>query len=252
MLPAFLLLDLGLRGQNPRAAPGWRVRALLVTSTNVALSLAIGAAWARMFGGRSVFDGHVMGMTAGALVGVLTYELAHYAYHRAAHRFDVLWRMGHQMHHSAETLDAWGAYYLHPLDAAAFTSLSSLVLYPLLGLSPEAGALAAAMLTFASVFQHADVRTPRWLGYIVQRPESHAVHHARGVHAHNYADLPLWDIVFGTFSNPAAQEQPTQGFYDGASRRVRDMLLFQDVSRPRAISSGTSSRRESRPTPKPR
>src|SRR5688572_6224681 len=99
-------------------------------------------------------------------------------------------------------------------------------------LDPAAGAAASAVLTFCAVLQHADIRTPRWLGYLVQRPESHAIHHARGVHAHNYADLPLWDIVFGTFRNPRAGSRPEQGFYDGASARLRDMLLFRDVSHP--------------------
>ena len=123
--------------------------------------------------------------------------------------------------------------YLHPLDAAIFASLPSLLLFPVLGLTPEAGAWAAAFITFCAVFQHAHVRTPRWLGYLIQRPESHAIHHARGVHAHNYADLPLWDIVFGTFRNaPAEAPRPAQGFYDGASARVWEMLTFRDVSNP--------------------
>jgi sterol desaturase/sphingolipid hydroxylase (fatty acid hydroxylase superfamily) len=175
----------------------------------------------------------VLGTAFGAIVGVLAYEFCHYWYHRSAHRFNGLWRMGHQMHHSAETLDAWGAYYLHPLDAAVFASLPSLLLFPVLGLAPEAGAWSAAFITFCGVFQHAHVRTPRWLGYLIQRPESHAIHHARGVHAYNYADLPLWDIVFGTFRNPPADAaRPAQGFYDGASARVWEMLTFRDVSKP--------------------
>jgi sterol desaturase/sphingolipid hydroxylase (fatty acid hydroxylase superfamily) len=232
LLPAFLLLDLAYRAYRPRRAPGWRSRAFAVTVFNFVLSLVVGQLWARLFAGHSLFDTSGLGTLAGAALGVLVYELVHYAYHRSAHRFDWLWRLGHQMHHSAESLDAWGAYFLHPIDAALFVTWSSLVLFPLLGLSPEAGALATAFLTFAAVFQHANVRTPRWLGWLIQRPESHAVHHARGVHAYNYADLPLWDIVFGTFRNPPATERPAQGFYDGASRRIADMLLFRDVSRP--------------------
>ena len=46
---------------------------------------------------------------------------------------------------------------------------------------------------FYAVFQHANVRTPRWLGYVIQRPESHCVHHERGLHAYNYADLPVFE-----------------------------------------------------------
>jgi sterol desaturase/sphingolipid hydroxylase (fatty acid hydroxylase superfamily) len=136
------------------------------------------------------------------------------------------------MHHSAESLDAFGAYWLHPLDNFMFTSISSLVFFPLLGVTLEAGVLGALFLTFNALFQHASFRTPRWLGYIIQRPESHSVHHGRGIHRYNYADLPLSDMVFGTFRNPEGF-QPAHGFYDGASERIGEMLLFRDVSTPK-------------------
>jgi sterol desaturase/sphingolipid hydroxylase (fatty acid hydroxylase superfamily) len=162
------------------------------------------------------------------VVGILVYELVHYWYHRAAHRWNWLWRLGHQVHHSAESVDAFGAYYLHPLDAVLFTSWAVLVFFPLLGLSPEAGAIASAFLAFNAAFQHANIRTPRWLGYIVQRPESHGVHHGRGVHRYNYSDLPLWDMVFGTFRNPGTRETPVSaGFYRGGSARLAAMLAFR-------------------------
>ncbi|MBC7993103.1 MAG: sterol desaturase family protein [Rhizobacter sp.] len=232
LLPAFLLLDFFHRPHTDPRSRWWRSRAFVVTAINFWLSLVIGAAWGSLLGGTSLLPGSALGIAGGALVGVLVYEFAHYWYHRLAHRADWLWRLGHQMHHSAESLDAWGAYYLHPIDVLFFVSLSSLVLFPVLGLSPEAGAFASAALTFLAIFQHANLRTPRWMGYLVQRPESHRIHHARGVHAYNYADLPLWDIVFGTFNNPPADApaQP-QGFYAGASARLIDMLLFRDVSR---------------------
>lgn len=232
ILPVFLLSDY-LKPPSTARTRWWRSRAFTVTLINFALSLAIGQWWAATLGGIHLFDGAPLGTAGGALLGVLVYEFFHYWYHRSAHLFDPLWRLGHQMHHSAESLDPWGAYYLHPIDTAIFVSISSLVLYPCLGLGPMAGAWAAACLTFLSVFQHANVRTPTWLGYLVQRPESHAVHHARGVHAFNYADLPLWDMVFGTFRNPGGGfTVPQQGFYEGASARVGEMLAFRDVATP--------------------
>lgn len=234
LLPAFLLLDLIHPAPADRRSRWWRTRAFAVTALNFWFALLVGQAWSLWMGDVHLFDGGGLGIAGGTIVGVLVYELGHYAYHRSAHHFGWLWRLGHQMHHSAESLDAWGAYYLHPIDTALFTTISSLVLFPLLGLAPEAGAWTAAILTFLAIFQHAHLRTPRWLGYLVQRPESHALHHARGVHAYNYADLPLWDIVFGTFRNgPAAGPLPAQGFHDGASARLVEMLGFRDVSRPR-------------------
>ena len=92
--------------------------------------------------------------------------------------------------------------------------------------------LGALFLTFNAMFQHMSLRTPRWLGYIIQRPESHSVHHGAGIHRYNYSDLPLWDMVFGTFRNPK-EYQPEHGFYSGASARLPEMLTFQDVTSPK-------------------
>jgi len=45
--------------------------------------------------------------------------------HDAPHEL-ALWRGFHQMHHSAERVDAFGAFYFSPLDIIGFTMLSSL------------------------------------------------------------------------------------------------------------------------------
>jgi sterol desaturase/sphingolipid hydroxylase (fatty acid hydroxylase superfamily) len=232
ILPGFLVIDLAMKRRSDRALRSWRWRAAGVTALNFGLSLVLGQLYATSFAHTSLLDGQALGTWGGALAGVVVYDFFHYAYHRTAHRLPWLWRLGHQMHHSVESLDPWGAYFLHPLDAAVFLSLSGLVMFPLLGLEPLAAAWATAFLTFCAVFQHAGFRTPRWLGWIVQRPESHALHHGRGVHGWNYANLPLWDLVFGTCRNPRGGDLPEPGFYDGASRRLLDMLAFRDVSTP--------------------
>jgi sterol desaturase/sphingolipid hydroxylase (fatty acid hydroxylase superfamily) len=230
-LPAFLLLDLVHRAQEYRRPSWWRTRALVVSFLAFSGSIAIATGWGTLLAGVSLFDASGLGTWGGAALGVLVYELGHYAYHRAAHRFDRLWRWAHQFHHSAESLDAWGAFYMSPLDTLVFTTVSSLVFFPLLGVTLEAGVLGAAFLTFNAVFQHANIRTPRWLGYVIQRPESHSVHHGRNVHAHNYADLPLIDMLFGTFVNPR-EFRAEVGLEPGASARLGALLLGRDVSRP--------------------
>ena len=68
------------------------------------------------------------------------------------------------------------------------------------------------------------MRTPHWLGYLIQRPESHCVHHQRGRHRNNYSDLPLWDMLFGTFENPRAQPGPC-GFAQEAEQQLGPMLV---------------------------
>lgn len=231
LLPLFLILDAIVRARTFVTPRFWRVRAIVVTIMAFALSFLVPALWARAFGAWTLFDLSTLGIAAGAVIGILIYELGHYWYHRSVHRSDRLWLAFHQMHHSTESLDAWSAYYMAPSDVIAFVTLQTIVFGPLLGLSLGAAVLANLFLTFNAVFQHANLRTPQWLGYIIQRPESHGVHHERGVHAYNYSDLPLWDIVFGTFRNPKTFDAEV-GFWHGASSKIGAMLLMKDVSKP--------------------
>lgn len=191
-------------------------------------------------------DLSALGTWGGAACAMLLYQAFGYAYHRSLHRFDLLFRAVHQAHHSAERLDVPSAFLFGPLDMAGWTLCSTLAL-TVLGITPEATIAFVLAGSVLSTFQHANLRTPRWLGYFVQRPESHSLHHARGVHRNNYADLPIFDLIFGTFDNPqdfAAEA----GFYDGASARVGDLLLLRDVTRPRSA-GGVSHRSAERAEP---
>ncbi|GAB4287033.1 MAG: sterol desaturase family protein [Ignavibacteriaceae bacterium] len=171
-----------------------------------------------------------LGTIAGAIAGILLYEFGVYIWHRTMHRSDFLWRTFHQMHHSAERLDTYGAFFLSPLDMIGWTVLGSICFSLIVGIPTQAITVVLLVTNFFSIFQHANINTPRWLGYIIQRPESHTIHHARGIHKHNYSDLPLFDILFGTFYNPEDYKYET-GFYPGATDRIAEMLMFRDISR---------------------
>lgn len=164
----------------------------------------------------------------GAALTMLAYQLLGYAYHRCMHASDRLFRALHQLHHASERLDVPSAFLFAPLDMIGWTLVSTLALGSF-GVTAEATIAFVLFGSFLSVFQHANLRTPRWLGYVIQRPESHSYHHARGAHRDNYADLPLLDVLFGTFHNPA-DFAPATGYYAGASARVADMVLCRDVS----------------------
>ncbi|TXN35208.1 hypothetical protein FVB32_11505 [Flagellimonas hymeniacidonis] len=166
----------------------------------------------------------------GGLVGVFLYEFGVYVWHRSLHKSNFLWRTFHQMHHSAERLDTFGAFYFSPLDMIGWTVLGSVCFTLLIGLSPQAITVMLLVTNFLGMFQHANIKTAPWLGYIIQRPESHTVHHAKGIHKHNYSDLPIFDILFGTFKNPKTYEHET-GFFHGASAKVLQMLMFKDLNK---------------------
>ncbi len=174
-------------------------------------------------------DGTRLGVIGGAAVGFVVLEGLIYAYHRAAHASPFLWRLGHQVHHSPARVDVPGSVVFHPVEMLIFTALQIFTTVIVLGLEPLAAAIIGYVVAFYTTFQHWNVKTPQWLGYIIQRPESHCIHHRVGLHYYNFADLPLWDIIFGTFRNPKRSLAPA-GFDQGADMKLGAMLAFADVN----------------------
>jgi sterol desaturase/sphingolipid hydroxylase (fatty acid hydroxylase superfamily) len=226
-----VLALLDLRGGARRFPPisRWKVKGVVFFFLTVAVSTAAPLSWDEWLAAHQLVDASGLGHVGGAIVGLLVLQLGIYTWHRILHRVPFLFRWFHQMHHSAERVDVFGAFYFHPLDMVGFALVGSLSLVLVLGVTAPAAMAASFMASFCSLFQHANLRTPRWLGYIIQRPESHSIHHQRGVHAFNYGDIALWDIVFGTFQNPRSFDAAA-GYYDGASRRVAAMLVGRDVT----------------------
>ncbi|MEM7704770.1 MAG: sterol desaturase family protein [Pseudomonadota bacterium] len=208
---------------------GWRMRGLLSFALFFFLSSYLPILWDAKLAEYQLLDLSELGTAAGALVGLLVYEGLLYLWHRSLHESGFLFRGFHQVHHSAERVDTFGAFYFSPLDMAGFTFVGSLSLALFVGLSADAITVFLFATLFLGIFQHANIATPRWLGFLIQRPESHALHHARGVHYYNFSDLPIFDMLGGTFKNPRQFPSET-GFYHGASNRMVDMLLWRDVT----------------------
>lgn len=236
----FAALDFVISPRKLPAIRHWRARGLSFFVVNMSLALFAPLLWDGPLSEYRLLDASGLGTVGGALFGFLVLEMGIYAAHRALHGLPLLWRFGHQVHHSAERLDVFGAMMFHPMDTLLFALVTSVCLGVISGVTTEAAIIAGCAATVLAFFQHANLRTPRWLGYIVQRPEMHAMHHGRGLHAFNYADLPLIDMVFGTFRNPVEWEGET-GYYDGASARVGEMLLGMDVTRPPAGAEDSAS-----------
>ena len=229
LFTGFVLLELGGRAQAWPQVGGWQLRGVAFMLLYFSLATFSPLLWDAWLGQYQLVDASRLPFWAQVLGGFLVLELSIYVWHRTMHNTPFLWRWFHQLHHSAERLDIWGAFYFHPLDALGFTFVASLALVLGFGLSGEAALLVNVLATFCSMFQHMNVRTPRWVGYFVQRPESHSLHHKRGHHANNYGDLPVFDMIFGTFANPA-EFQPEVGFHDGASRKIGPMLIGREIA----------------------
>ena len=207
----------------------WRLKGIIAFTLFFTLASYLPLLWDGFLSQYQILDLSSLGTLWGSLIGVLIYELGEYIWHRALHGSNFLWRTSHQMHHSAERLDTFGAFYFSPIDMVGWTALGSFCLVFIAGFSPEAPTFIVLITNFLSIFQHANVKTPQWIGYIVQRPESHSVHHGRGTHAYNYSGLPVYDLIFGTFKNPVDFESET-GFHEGSSNRIKEMIMCKDIS----------------------
>jgi sterol desaturase/sphingolipid hydroxylase (fatty acid hydroxylase superfamily) len=226
---AFAGVDLIARARKYPDIRYWRLKGIAFTLLYFAAATFAPLMWDAWLGEHRLFAADTLPLWAQILGGFLLLELGIYVWHRTMHNVDFLWRWFHQMHHSAERVDIWGAFYFHPFDMLGWAFLGSLALVLGFGISAEAAIVINVAATFCGMFQHANIRTPRWVGYLIQRPESHSLHHERGVHARNYGDLPMFDMIFGTYANPKDFAGEC-GFYDGGSSRLGAMLVGRTIA----------------------
>lgn len=214
------------------AVPGFVARVVAANTAQLGVVLLAGLTWDHLFRARSLFDlGAQMSPLAGAAITYFASTLVYYLWHRLRHESDFFWRWCHQLHHSPQRIETLTSFYKHPVEFLCNGLLSSALAYGVAGLSVEGAALYTLFCAAAEYFYHMNVRTPRWLGLFIQRPEMHRIHHEAGRHSGNYGDLPLWDALFGTLENPdpARAEGVVCGFTPDREARVLDMLLAVDV-----------------------
>jgi sterol desaturase/sphingolipid hydroxylase (fatty acid hydroxylase superfamily) len=228
-------------GRSFERVAGWHARAIALTAVQAAVAVLATYAWDQSFRGLVPWHLGGHGLVPDGLIGYFALTFVYYWWHRARHEIPLLWQWLHQIHHSACSIEVLTSFYKHPAELLVNGILTSAILYLALGLDPASASVAVLLAGAAELFYHWNVRTPRWVGYFIQRPESHCIHHLRGFHRCNYSDLPLWDLLFGTFNNPHTQPTPC-GFGPDAERKLSAMLagrlVPEDRETPRR--SGTS------------
>ena len=224
----FFILERILPGRELPEAPGWYVRAAFLNLCQIGIILLAGVAWNRWLQSRSLFQ--IFRAMPPFLQGLAAWFLGtfvFYWWHRARHQSNLLWRIFHQVHHSPSRIELLTAFYKHPIEIAADSILASALLFSLLGASPSGAAWFNVFAVFGEYFYHSNLRTPRWLGYFLQRPEHHSIHHQLDVHGFNYGDITLWDRIFGTFRE-AEDFAPQCGFPGDHEQHLKGMLRFRD------------------------
>lgn len=165
------------------------------------------------------------------LIGYIVITFIYYWWHRIRHESTFFWKLCHQLHHSPRRMEVLMSFYKHPVEITINAVLSSTIVYLLLGCSTEAAVWITLATGIAELFYHWQIKTPHWLGIFFQRPESHRVHHKRNYHTNNYSDIPLWDMLFGTYENPHCDVSEC-GFEPDKEDRIDDIIAFRDVHSP--------------------
>lgn len=233
------LLERVIPGWKLPDVPTWTIRVLAINFIQLIVVVVAGFTWEKWLNAYSVFHlseavGNVPSVDspgASTLGGVIAYVIAtfiFYWWHRWRHTVDFLWTHFHQIHHSPQRLEVITSFYKHPLEMTVNSIIGSLLVYTLLGLSAEAGAIYTLCTAFGEFFYHTNVKTPQWIGYIFQRPEMHRIHHEYEKHTSNYGDIVWWDMLFGTYQNPK-EFTSSCGFDQENELRLGDMLRFRDV-----------------------
>jgi len=207
----------------------WYPRVVLINALQAGIVTVAGVTWDVWLNRASLFRLHEhVGIVPQALIAYAVSSFVYYWWHRWRHTSQFWWSVCHQLHHSARRIEILTAFYKHPVEIALNSMLSAAITYTVLGISIEAALVYTGITAVAEFFYHWNVRTPVWLGPIFQRPESHRVHHKRSYHTSNYSDLPVFDILFGTYENPRAPIAEC-GFTEDREDRLEDMLAFRDL-----------------------
>jgi len=196
------------------------------------------------------------------VVQVLLFDLGYWIAHRTMHAIPLLWEF-HKPHHAAEVLTPATSARSHPVDDLIQTNFTACTLGLGYGVLVYAFGEAAQPLKlletniiflayFLTIFhlRHSHVWLPirGWLGYIIQSPAHHQIHHSMDPR-HQGKNLgfclSVWDWAFGTLYTPDVRE----ALQFGLGQEGEDFATVKDLFlRPFGKASGLFATREkSRP-----
>jgi sterol desaturase/sphingolipid hydroxylase (fatty acid hydroxylase superfamily) len=91
----------------------WPFRVIIVNLVQLGVVMLAGLSWERWLSSASVF--RLRDHMSPAVGGMTAYFMAtfiFYWWHRWRHRYDPLWRLFHQIHHSAQRIEVITSFYI--------------------------------------------------------------------------------------------------------------------------------------------
>ena len=226
-----MVLERIIPDQPLPSSKDWWQRVVIINGFQLGVIFLGKLTWDQWFLGWSLFHLGELHPALGGFLGYLAVTFVFYWWHRWRHDCNFLWLAFHQIHHSPRRIETITSFYKHPLEIVINSIIIGLVNYTLLGLSLEAAAWCLLYSAMGEFFYNMNIKTPHWIGYFFQRPEMHRIHHQRGKHYQNFSDIPLWDMCFGTFSNPVTY-RGLCGFKPKSEARFWAMLATKNVNHP--------------------
>src|SRR5947208_8141140 len=106
----------------------WWARVILINSIQLGITVLAGQTWNRWLDHASILGlkDHFNDWSSAAIIYFFS-TFVYYRWHRYRHESAFLWRVLHQIHHSARRLEIVTSFYKHPLDILVNSILSSLI-----------------------------------------------------------------------------------------------------------------------------
>lgn len=167
-------------------------------------------------------------------IAFLLMDLTFYYWHRATHRFPLLWRF-HNVHHVDLDLDVSTGFRFHLIEIAFSTGFRILQV-ALIGVSAGVYAIYELVFQANTLFHHSNVKLPlwleRWLNLVLVTPRMHGIHHSQVQQEtnSNYSVVfPWWDRLHRTLHLNVPQSEITIGipaYSDCEDNKIQHLLLM--------------------------
>jgi len=146
-------------------------------------------------------------------VYIFAMDFGEYVFHRAQHRFPLLWSM-HSLHHSDPAFNVSTTIRHYWLEHF----IKSVTVYLMVGIIFKVNPIVIALYSligFYNYFTHMNLNVGfgRW-SVVINSPQYHRIHHSALAEHHdrNFAALfPVFDLVFGSYRQPRPAEFPATG-----------------------------------------
>ena len=189
----------------------WSTNLGLVVIDTIAIRLlfpiiAVGAALWAQTQGWGVLNLIALPNWVAVLMAVIVLDMMIYWQHVASHRIPILWRL-HKVHHADRDLDASSGLRFHPVEIV-LSMVYKMMIVVVLGAPVLAVIIFEILLNACALFNHANVRLPRWierpLRQVMVTPALHRIHHSvieRETNTNYGFSVIWWDKIFRSYTD---------------------------------------------------